>query len=86
MVVSVVAAQVRLPHAPIEYPESDGQPMAETDRHADTLIYTDRKSNGCIGTTFVVAASAAYWGDKSPTTNGACTESISDQYTCTCSS
>ena len=44
------------------------------------MEYTGRKSNECIGTTFVVAASAAYWGDKSPTTNESCTEPISDPY------
>jgi len=49
-------------------------------RAAEPLMYAERKSNRCIGTMFVVAASAAYGGDKSPTTNGACTESISDQY------
>ena len=39
MVARIAVAPTKLPRAAIEYPESDGRPMAETDWHADTLIY-----------------------------------------------
>ncbi len=39
MVARIAVAPTKLPRAAIEYPESDGRPMAETDWHADALIY-----------------------------------------------